>query len=59
MTAWFIGMDRIMEFRNRKILLFQDNPGPHLEDLNLKHIHIIFLSPNVISVCHLMDESTI
>jgi hypothetical protein len=59
MSDYLVKWDKKMGREKRKILLFVDNATSHPKDLKLKNIKIVFLPPNITSICQPLDQGII
>lgn len=59
MSRWLSQFDRKMGRQKRKVLLFLDNAASHPREINFQNVKIIFLPPNVTSICQPLDQGII
>lgn len=58
MTAWLEKIDKSMQRKNRKIVLFIDNAASHPR-ITLKNIELVFFPPNITATSQPLDQGII
>ena len=58
MNSWLEKLDRLMQRKNRKIVLFIDNAACH-QRLTLQNIELVFFPPNVTATSQPLDQGII